>query len=242
MPDQNPAAPSPGEGASPAFDLAWVWREVRKRVFIKLSYSIGMADAMEAAVPITLEKNHFVVGLKQADYHLAHNLTALEARNTIENILRAAAGHPITFEVIEGVTLHEWEAIRDRRARAQDAFVALAGRDAADQHFEAVLTQITGEIRHRVSALQDRALPRVRARLLLEIVSGLADAEEMLFDDVDTREAKKAMGRVVDRIASFLEVPPMTLALEIERYRREHPIASHKTDSEPTTPPSTPPI
>jgi hypothetical protein len=63
-------------------------------------------------------------------------------------------------------------------------------------------------------------LPQVRAGLMLDIVPSLADAEEMLFSDSESRDSRRAMSRATDRIATFLEVPPLTLALEIERYRR----------------------
>jgi hypothetical protein len=52
------------------------------------------------------------------------------------------------------------------------------------------------------------------------LVPSLADAEEMLFQDADTRESKRAMSRAIDRISTYLDVPPLTLAIEIERHRR----------------------
>jgi hypothetical protein len=203
-------------------DLGWVWREVRKRVFTKVPFSLAVAETLEAVIPITLEGDHFVVGLDASHCLMASNLSGGQVKNAIENILRQAAGRHIVFELIEGTTIDDWHCVVQRREKAHEAVIAIASKQVEAHHFEDILNQIVGEIRHRVSQVHERTLPQVRAGLLLDIVPSLADAEDMLFHDHETREGRRAMSRATDRIATFLEVPPLTLALEIERYRREH--------------------
>ncbi|MBW3635217.1 MAG: hypothetical protein KY445_01970 [Armatimonadetes bacterium] len=233
MPDAPlPAASMSQNGTS--VDLTWVWREVRKRVFINLPFSLGVAEALETVVPITLDGDHFVVGLPAAQYPMAANLNTSAVKNTVENILRQAAGRPIKFEVIEGTTVEDWQHVMDRHNKAQEAVIAMATRRGEEHHFEDVLNQIVAEIRHRVSQVHERMLPQVRARLMLDMVPSLADAEDMLFQDAETRESKRAMSRAIDRIASFLEVPPLTLALEIERHRRDQNRRQQKADAAKT--------
>ncbi len=217
----SPATQAPSASASNGADLGWVWKEVRKRVFIKLPFSLAVADALAAAVPITLDTDTFVVGLTSRDYTMGTSITSAVVKNTIENILRQAAGRAISLEVIEGTTMNDWEEMHDRRQKAQAALLAMAEQKAGDHHFEDVLNQIVGEIRHRISQVHDRVLPQVRASLVLDIAPSLCDAEDMLFgDDGHTRESKRAMARVLDRIATFLEVPPVMIAMEVERHRR----------------------
>ncbi len=211
-------------------DLEWVWREVRKRVFIKLPFSLGLADAMEAAVPIILDGDTFVCGLSARDYPLAGNLNSTQVRNTIENILRQAAHRPIRFEVIEGAGIEDWQAVRQRAEKAHDAFVGMAEQKAGAHQFDDVLNQIVAEIRRRVTSTPDRLYPQVRVQLMLDLVPSLADAEEMLFEDPNTHDARRALARTFDRVAGFLEIPPFTLALEIERYRREHSDANKREE------------
>ncbi len=218
MSDSLPPATMSQNGAS--LDLAWVWREVRKRVFTKLPFSLTVAETLEAVIPITLDGDHFVVGLDLAHSPMASNLAGGQVKNTIENILRQAAGRPICFELIEGTTLEEWQQVVERRDKAHAAVIAMASKQVEAHHFEDVLNQIVGEIRQRVAQVHERMLPQVRANLMLDMVPSLADAEEMLFNDNNAREGRRAMSRAIDRIATFLEVPPLTLALEIERYRR----------------------
>lgn len=227
MPDSL-ASQAPSVANKPAVpdhagaDLTWVWKEVRKRVFIKLPFSLPVADALSAAIPIVLDGDVFVVGLSSREYMMAGTLTTPSVKNTVENILRQAGGHLITLEVIEGTTLADWEEMAVRRQKAQAALLAMAEQKAGDHHFDDVLNQIVGEIRHRISQVHDRVLPQIRAGLILDIAPSLADAEDMLFGEHDSRESRRAMSRVIDRIAVFLDVPPMMLALEIERHRRAH--------------------
>jgi hypothetical protein len=221
-----------------AMDLNWVWREVRKRVFIKLPFSLGVADAMEAVVPIALDDDTFVCGLSPRDFPLSGHLHADQVRNTIENILRQASRRPIRFEVIEGTSRADWDAIKERQQRAHAAVIAMAEQKIEEHHFEDVLNQIVSELRARITAFRDRTLPQVRAELLLEIVPQLSDAEEMLFAEQETHERRRVMARAIDRIASFLEVPPLTLAIEIERHRMISHNAKPKT---PCAPPVTEP-
>lgn len=212
---------SPGADGASGGDLRWVWREVRKRVFIKLPFSLGVAEALQATVPIVLDESNFVVGLSSRDYPLSANLLSENVRNTIEGILRQASRQYIHFEVIEGTTIEEWNEVKRRRARAQEAVIAMSEKKGEEHHYEDLLNQIIGEIRQRITATRDRALPPVRASLILDIVPSLGDASEMLFHDPDTHEARRIMARAMDRVAGFLDVPVIQLALEVERYRRE---------------------
>ncbi len=202
-------------------DLDWVWREVRKRVFLKVPFGIGIKDALEAAHPIAFDNDHFVVGLHPRHSALTSNLTTPHIQNTIENILSSASHRPIKLEVIEGVSEADWHLVRNRRNRAQEAVVEMAQKHSDAHHFDDVLNQIVGEIRANLASTKDRGLPQVRAQMMLDVVPSMADACEMLFPDPDAHEARRAMARAIDRVASFLEVQPIILALEIERYRRQ---------------------
>jgi hypothetical protein len=214
-------APAGAPNNSDTHDLGWVWREVRKRVFLKLPFSAGVADAMEAAHPIALEESSFVVGLSPKSFPLSSHLLTEHVKKTIENILRAAAGRPIVLEVIEGNSVEDWRHIRDRRQKAQEAVVAMARQHSKSHHFDDMLNQIVAEIRGRVTVVKDRAMPQVRAQMLLDIAPTLADAEEMLFPDPDAHDARRAMSRALDRVAGFLDIQPILLAIEVERCRRQ---------------------
>jgi len=223
----------PQSATASAVDLDWVWREVRKRVFIKLPFSPGVAEAMEHIVPIVLDGDIFVCGLPSKHFPLSGLLNAENVHNTIENILRNAAKRPIRFEVIEGTGQQDWQEIKDRRNKAQEAMVAIAERKVEQRHFDDVINQIVSELRSRVTGTADRALPQVRAQLMLSILPALADAEDVLFGSRETHDARRTMARALERVATFLEVPPFVLALEVERHRSCRPDTSVLGQEEP---------
>ena len=218
-PPSSASAP-PAAGEVTGDEIRWAWKEVRKRVFIKLPFSRNLADALEAVVPVVLDNDNFVCGLAPVDFPLSNMLNADDVRNTIESILRQAAGRAIHFEVIEGTSLDEWRFVRDRRRRASEAMVAISERNMSTHQFEDVLNQIVSQVRTQVQSTKDRIYPQVRARLILELAPSLASAEEMLFNEHDTHDNRRAFARAIDRIAGNLEVLPLTLALEIERCHR----------------------
>lgn len=230
--DDDENGPADDDGADSGIDLRWVWLEVRKRVFIKLPFSRPIAEAMEVVVPIALEDNIFICGLSTQNFPMSGHLAGDNVRNTIKGILRQAAGHDIQFEVIEGTTLADWREIKSRRSRAQEAVIAMAEQKVGLHHYEDVLNQIVGEIRGRVTGTRDRLFPQVRAALVFDVVPLLADAADMLFADRDAHDARRAMARSIDRVAAFLEIQPLALAMEVERYHRaQAPRPQHQETS-----------
>ena len=210
------ASPAPD-----AVDLNWVWREVRKRVFIKMPFSLPVADAMAEATPIVMDGDNFIVGMEARHISMAPALSGGIAKNTIENILRGAAGRPIHFEAIEGKTIEDWNKIKESREKAQAAVIAMAERKVGEHHVEDVMNQIVSEIRQQISQVTDRVLPQVRAGLVLQIAESLSDAQEMLFEgNAESHAGRRAMARVIDRVANYIDVEPMLLAIEIERHTR----------------------
>lgn len=222
---QKPASVTesePSPTASNANDLNWVWREVRKRVFLKLPFSRPVAEALEKVVPITIDGDSLVCGLPSVHYPLSVYLASGEVRNTVESILEVAARQRIRFDLIEGTSIDDWLAVKSRRDSAHNAVIAIAEKNVDFHNYEAILAQIVSEIRQRVTATPERMFPQVRAALMLEIVPQLADTVDMLFPDRHTHEARRAMTRTIDRVAVFIDIPALTIAIEIERYFREH--------------------
>ncbi|MEO6906812.1 MAG: hypothetical protein ABI210_02885, partial [Abditibacteriaceae bacterium] len=195
---------------------------------IKLPFSQGVSEAMEQIVPIVLDGDIFICGMTREKFPLSGFLHADTVRNTIEHILRGAAKRPIHFEVIEGTTLADWQEIKVRREKAQEAMVAISEKRMEEHHFEDIIIQIIAELRQRITSTPDRVLPQVRARLLFATLPALADAEDVLFHGEESHEARRTMARAMERVSTFLEVPPYVLAMEVERYR-----ASHGTPIEP---------
>lgn len=216
-PSVTPVSPPAAAGT----DLNWVWQQVCKRIATKIPLSLPVSEALQSAVPIHLEDDLFVCGLPPSDFVLANSLTPSQVRKTIENILSDAARRRIRFELIEGTTLADWQALQQQQELAHSAIIAIAERKFEDHHYSDVLNQIVSEIRKQITSTPDRTFPSVRAQLLLSIIPQLADIEEMLFAEQSSRARHRSISRAIERIASLLEIESITIALELERHLRQ---------------------
>lgn len=74
--------------------------------------------AMQAAKPLTLDGNYFVVRLSHQDEYLGSHLQDFQAATAIETALQALTGRILAFRVIIGDTVADWEAQKAREAAA----------------------------------------------------------------------------------------------------------------------------
>ena len=72
--------------------------------------------AMQAARPLTIDGNYFVVALSAQEEYLASHLQEYQATIAIEEALRAITGRILAFRLITGESLADWEAQKTREA------------------------------------------------------------------------------------------------------------------------------
>ncbi|MDW8322324.1 MAG: hypothetical protein RMM08_13275 [Armatimonadota bacterium] len=78
----------------------------------------SMWEALDHAVPITIENGEFIVGLPSQRYSLSGHLRNPGYRRTIEIILSELAGEEVQLRIIEGTTPADWERTKQREALA----------------------------------------------------------------------------------------------------------------------------
>ncbi len=117
-PDPLAAAPRPDDPrAGEPMPLPEVWA----RVFNQVRRDVRMPTvwlAMQAAIPLALDGNHFVAGLPASQQYLAVNLQDAQAAHAIEEALQQITGRVLAFTLIEGETLADWEAQKPAAAPA----------------------------------------------------------------------------------------------------------------------------
>ena len=70
--------------------------------------------AMQAAKPLVIDGNYFVVALTRQDEYLESHLEDNQATTAIEDALRAITGRILAFRLVIGETVAEWEAQKAR--------------------------------------------------------------------------------------------------------------------------------
>ena len=98
--------------------------EIWTQVFNVVRQSLAVPTvwlAMQAARPLALDGNYFVVALPPQEEYLAGHLQDDQASTAIEEALRTVTGRILAFRLAEGGTLAGWQAQKAHEAAAAPA-------------------------------------------------------------------------------------------------------------------------
>jgi hypothetical protein len=206
-----------------------IWREATDVVLVRSDRFGPLNQAMQAAVPIVLDEDVLVVTMPGAERHLAGHLETAANRNAILNALEEVAGSRVTFKMIDGSTVQDWELIKAAQKRARGASAtteqettaapaARAGVKAGEGPWDKLLQ----EIHRQFQQLAKRQYPQSRSRYLREALTLVlrTDEELRLSDSIDEEAHERSLARALERLASMVEVPPVLLAMEFDRMKR----------------------
>ncbi|MBV9851141.1 MAG: hypothetical protein JO250_15845 [Armatimonadetes bacterium] len=192
--------------------------------------------AMQSVKPITIDGNFFVVGLSADRQYLASNLQTFETVTAIEDALREFAGRILAFRLIEGETLADWEAVREREgltpslepeppAPEPPAPTPEPPRPAAPEPAREVMPtweKLGERLQQRYKATPNIKYPHNQARFILEAVKSVSDTMDLLMpgpgqppDD----QKERALSKALERLSSTVNLDPVFLSLELFRYR-----------------------
>ncbi|MEP6755869.1 MAG: hypothetical protein ABJA67_10235 [Chthonomonadales bacterium] len=195
-----------------------IWAQTVDQVKRKVN-NISFWEALEHTVPVTLEGDVLVLGLPPNAGGDAGHFARAEHRNAIDVAASQFAGRKISFRLIDGCTLGDWEAtkVRDQRAAAarETTYVKRDSESAQTQNWE-VLYEYAARC---YSNVQFRNLPQGKARYLTDMLYVMSDAVTQLNLDPTDEYGNRQLARTIDRVAHNAEVPPALVALELERLR-----------------------
>jgi hypothetical protein len=178
-----------------------------------------MWRALEQMKPLTIEDNTLVLGLASGlGYHASH-LTSSDRRNAMDNVLSDMMGKRMTFRIIEGDTLEDWEAtkVRDNASRASDAL----RREAKDRDrvLEDSWESVSDEIYRVYSRIPLKQFPQNRAAFLRAALPILNDARRKLLsgENAQMEISHRAYARTIEKVATLSDLPATWIALELLR-------------------------
>ncbi len=207
-----------------------VWREATDVVLIRSDRFGPLNQAMQAAIPITLDEDLLVLTMPGSERHLAGHLETASNRNSILNALELVTGRRIGFRVIDGSTVEDWEQLKaaeqqqrkKSRQEGQEASSPVppaAGPAAAGSD---PWNEIIQQMHRRYHELTRRQQPQAKARFCREVLIRIIQTEEELrvAGEQDEETHERNLARVLDRLATVLEVPGVVVGLEFERMKR----------------------
>jgi hypothetical protein len=176
-------------------------------------------EALEATRAITIENDTLIIGMEGENFTGASHIQQTSTLNTVHRAIEEIFGKPLQLRLIEGHTLADWEAAKEREARlrAMKQAPAPAQPEAhvASDSWEAVYEQLG---RLYAQALH-RSLPQGKARYANEALYLLVEAMDTIYKDNGDDTSERNLARALDRIAANTEIPAAVLAFEMERLR-----------------------
>lgn len=200
-----------------------IWREATDVVLIRSDRFGPLNQAMQAAVPITLDGDLLVLTMPGSERHLAGHLETAANRNAILNALELVAGRRLNYRVIDGSTAEDWQSLKAAEAKRHQAQQqAPAAAPGAAKPGEGPWDEVIQRIHRSYQQLPKRQYPQAKARFLREALSWVAATHEEVrySSEADEDAHERSLARAMERLGAVLDLNPVLVALYYEQLRR----------------------
>jgi hypothetical protein len=193
-------------------DLAGTWKAALPQVQNSVT-GRGVWAALNAAIPITLEDNTFILGLPHQDNELAGHLRIPATKRLMEIAVSKVMGTPTAVRVIDGTTFEDYEIVKrrdaERRRLEENELAKMRAELQAKTSWDSVYEQLS----RRFAAVTNKSLPQNRARFYEEAVAMIAEARQSQesWDDLGERN----FARCLERLAQYCEIPSALVAAAV---------------------------
>jgi curved DNA-binding protein CbpA len=203
-----------------------IWRETTDVVLLRSDRFGPLNQAMQAAIPITLDEDLLILSMPGAERHLSGHMETAANRNAILNALELTSGRRLDFRLIDGSSVEDWEALKKGERRARETATRgrrettpTARRPAAG---EGPWDELVQRIHRQYQQIPKRQYPQAKARYLREALGWVvATDEEVRYQgEVDEDAHERSIARAIERLAAILELPPVFVALQLENMKR----------------------
>lgn len=207
----------------PELDLERLWKETNE-ILREGPINRALWDAAEAAKPLALDGDLLVLGLPASEFRHASYLQTDINRAKLRQILHARTGRFLDLRVIEGTTPEAWERTKQRERAAEEKALAGIRRAATYKGAEAAWETANQEVSAIFTGVRARAYATVKARLLAKVFPVVlrAEQEARAQERGDEEAHERYLNRLLDRIATHVDLPPTAVALEYLRYAASH--------------------
>jgi hypothetical protein len=197
-----------------------VWLEAVERVKDR-TLAPTLWRALEMGTGITLDGDLFIIGFSSADAPMAGYLVSSDHKNVIEKALTEIVGRPVRLKTIEGSTPADYETHKQREVVAEETRRVAQERKHVERAAERQWEMIMEQCSRKYANTPLRQLPHIRSQFMFEAVNIVSEAMDEIHPDGKIDEiGHRAMGRVVDKIATLADVPGAVVGAELIRVRR----------------------
>ena len=170
---------------------------------------VGVWTALNIAIPITLEDDVFVLGIPEKESESKGHLQLSNTTRVMQQELAKRIGHPVKVEVIDGITINNWEAVKRRRSQTERMTKEAAERDKKARKQASQWDNIYEQMARDFGKLHNKGMPQVKARFLRHCVD--LCVESMNAGKMDANDERN-FARCLERISAYTEVPATYIA------------------------------
>ncbi|HEY3398638.1 MAG TPA: hypothetical protein VGM19_13365 [Armatimonadota bacterium] len=213
-------------------DLQQLWQEVNQ-LLREGQVNRALWDAADVAVPIALVDDTLILGMEPRDFRHASYLQTDINRAKVRQILHARTGSNLNLRVIEGTTLADWERTQSREQEAEQRASGALREVVSYRGAQSVWEGASQELTQLFTNTKNRAYATSKARLMVKAFPILQQAEQaaLAAESAQQEAHQRQLNRLIDRVATYVDMPPTALALEYLRY-----LASQKRGGAADTP------
>jgi hypothetical protein len=213
--------------------LREIWKKVWQLFYAQERYSKAM-DGLRIVIPITIDNGILIMGIDAQHSNLLGYINSNELAVKIKKILTHVIGQPLGFRVFNGTTLADWEviksseALRKKRAESKGSAAMNTLMDgeknedgsttSAPVLMPANLEEVVERMQRAWSTIENRNLPQVRAKFLLDQIIHVVRGEETMRANRASEEVLQRMvAKAIDRLAILVGVDSAVVGMEYHR-------------------------
>ncbi len=178
-------------------------------------------EALEHTYPITIENDTLIIGMEPENFNRAGHIQQTSNMHTVTKTVEEIFNHPFQVRLIEGNTLSDWEAVKERDARVAAMREATSAprpvTPSAPQanSWDAIYEQLA----RLYAQSEHRSMPQGKSHYVNEALYLLVEAMDTLYPDQPDEATERNLARAIERIANSAEMPPTVVAFELDRLR-----------------------
>lgn len=201
-----------------AASLPTLWANCAERLKDRVN-SRSFWEAIEKVHPITIENDTLIIGLDTLNFNLASHIQQTSTMHTVVTTVSEVFNQTLQVRLVEGITLADWEAVKERDARVAAMKQQTVTRKVAENVNADSWDALYDQIARLYAQTPHRALPQGKARYANEALYMLVEAMDTLYSDNADEVTERSLSRILERIANAAEIPAPMLAFELERLR-----------------------
>ncbi|MGI5817675.1 MAG: hypothetical protein ACOX9R_06200 [Armatimonadota bacterium] len=204
-------------------DLDAIWEQAREKLLDEMGdFNRSLWDAANAAKPLMLEDDVFVLGMPPGKMSLGSHLNSTANGPLVRKCVEEVVGSSVQVEVVEGTDPQVWEREKERRRLREEMAQRQQQRERETAGARAIWNALYEELGQLFGSSRDRRFPLVRARRFGKALLAMRDAEEKAYSEEPNAGDfhEEQLNRNIGRISTLSDVPETLVAVEYLRVKR----------------------